>query len=177
LNLKLKNKKKKSFVEELLRMAKRKKKEVEYAKWDIRFLNLAEHIASWSLDPSTKVGSVIVDPQKRVISMGYNGLPRGIEDSDERLNNRDLKYKLIVHAERNSLLFARGSVEGCTIYTWPFQPCTACASMIIQAGIKRVVSLETDNPRWNEDFALSREILEEAGVNLHLFFGHEKKLL
>lgn len=137
-------------------------------KWDVRFLRLAEFISKWSLDPSTKVGAVIVDENRRVVSVGYNGLPMGVEDTEERLNNRDLKYKIIVHGERNAILFAARPLYGCTLYTWPFMPCATCASMIIQSGITRVVSVMSDNPRWNDEFALSKEILKEAGLSLDL---------
>lgn len=137
--------------------------------WDHWFLGLAEYVASASKDPSTKVGSVIVDSKRRIISLGYNGLPAGIEDTEERLSNRELKYKLIVHAERNALLFSNSKVEGCTIYTWPFMPCSSCSSLIIQAGISRVVSLNSENPRWLEDFFLSTRLFNEASVDLVLY--------
>lgn len=137
-------------------------------KWDRRFLGLAEYISQWSKDPSTKVGAVITDSRNCVVSMGYNGLPIGVEDADERLNNRDLKYKLIVHGERNAMLFAGRSIVGCTLFTWPFMPCSVCASMVIQSGITRVVSFYSDNPRWVEDFKLSTELFAEAGVELVL---------
>ena len=68
------------------------------SKWDTRFLSLAEHISSWSKDPSTKVGAAIIGPYRDIISLGYNGFPRGVEDTPERLENRELKYKMIVHA-------------------------------------------------------------------------------
>lgn len=148
-----------------------KKKIKDVKKWDRRFLELAQLISSWSLDPSTKVGAVIVDEKRRIISAGYNGLPIGVEDTYERLNNRELKYKLIVHAERNALLFAERSVKGCVIYTWPFMPCATCASMIIQSGVTRVVAPYSDNPRWVEDFKLAEELFLEAGVELTLIHG------
>lgn len=135
-------------------------------KWDGRFLRLAELIAEWSLDPSTQVGAVIVDPDRRVVSLGYNGLPHGVADTFERLHNRDLKYKLMVHAERNAIIFAQRSLRGCCLYTWPFMPCVPCAGMIIQAGITRVVAPASDNPRWQSDFVLSRVLFREAGVKL-----------
>lgn len=138
--------------------------------WDRWFLGMAEYISTASKDPSTKVGAVITDPQRRVVSTGYNGLPQGVEDTDERLNNRELKYKLIVHGERNALLFAERSVKGCTLYTWPFMPCAACASMIIQSGIKRVVAPYSENPRWAEEFKLASELFSEAGVKLVLLY-------
>lgn len=134
--------------------------------WDQRYLDLARFIASWSKDPSTQTGAVITDPDNRIVSLGFNGLPRGVADLPERLNNREIKYKMIVHCERNALLFASRSVAGCTLYTWPFMSCAACAAMVIQAGIKRVVAPASDNPRWQEDFRLSREMFAEAGVEV-----------
>jgi dCMP deaminase len=137
-------------------------------KWDRRFVELSKFIAQWSLDPSTKTGSVITDPKRRVISVGYNGLAQGVEDLPERLNNREIKYKIIVHCERNALLFANRSVEGCTLYTWPFMSCSTCASMVIQAGIKRVVAPWSDNERWIAEFELSKQMFKEAGVEVCL---------
>lgn len=137
-------------------------------KWHNWFLGLAEYVASASKDPSTKVGAVIIDKERRVVSLGYNGLPRGVVDNDERLTDRDLKYKLIVHAERNALLFARGPVKGCTLYTWPMMPCATCCSMIIQAGITTVIAPVSDNPRWQEDMRLSQQLFQEAGVEVVL---------
>jgi dCMP deaminase len=136
--------------------------------WNMWLLGLAKYISTASKDPSTKVGAVIVDEDRRIVSLGYNGLPRGVDDSHERLNDRDLKYKLIVHAERNALLFARGSVKGCTLYTYPMMPCATCASMVIQSGIKKVVAPQSDNPRWQGDFTLSLQLFSEAGVEVQL---------
>lgn len=141
---------------------------MEWNKW---LLGLAKYIASASKDPSTKVGAVIVDEDRRIVSLGYNGLPRGVIDSEERLNNRDLKYKLIVHAERNALLFARGSVKNCILYTYPMMPCAVCASMVIQSGIKKVVAPKSENPRWQADFELSQQLFAEAKVEVLLLEG------
>ena len=138
-------------------------------KWDKNFLQLAQMVSVFSKDPSTKVGAVIVDDDNRVISIGYNGFPKGIKD-DSRLNNRGLKYDMVVHAETNALLFANTSVKGCTIYTWPFQPCSRCASLIIQAGIRRVVSAENKEIRWLNNFQLARDMFVESGVKLETFF-------
>lgn len=134
--------------------------------WDEWFLGLARYISTASKDPSTKVGAVVVDQDRRIVSAGYNGLPRGVEDTEDRLANREVKYKLILHAERNALLFAKQSLKGCCIYVWPMMPCGACASMIIQTGITRVVSPVNDNPRWVDDLSLSRQLFAEAGVKL-----------
>ena len=135
-------------------------------KWDDRFLSLALHIASWSKDPSTQVGAVIVDDQHRIIGTGYNGFPRGIRDDAERYENRELKYKMVVHAEVNAILNATGSVKGCTLYTWPLPTCADCAKIVIQSGIKRVVSRYdvTKTTRWAESLKLASEMYREAGV-------------
>ena len=126
------------------------------AKWDIRFLKLATHISEWSKDPSTKVGCVVVGPDREIRSTGFNGFPRGIQDSDDRLTNRDLKYPLICHAEENAIMHAARiglALKGCTAYvTWP--PCTRCARSLIQAGVSEIVipsGLEIPD-RWRDDF-------------------------
>jgi dCMP deaminase len=137
-------------------------------KWDYRFLELAKQIASWSKDPSTKTGAVITDNQNRIVSVGYNGFPQGVEDSQERLENRELKYKMIVHCERNAIIFAKRDLKGCTLYTWPFMSCGPCAGMVIQTGITRCVAPKNDNPRWQEDFKITEQMFHEAGVELIL---------
>ncbi|MBI2062677.1 MAG: CMP deaminase [Candidatus Yanofskybacteria bacterium] len=134
-------------------------------KWDRRFLALAEHIAQWSKDPSTKTGAVIVDPNNRVVSIGYNGFPRGVNDLPERLENREIKYKIIVHCERNALLFAREPVVGYRLYTWPFMSCAPCTAMVIQAGIAEVVAPVSDNSRWIEDFKLAQTLFNLIDFN------------
>lgn len=138
-------------------------------KWDQRFLRLADHISAWSKDPSTKVGCVVVGPDREIRSTGFNGFPRGIEDSAERLNNRELKYPLICHAEENACMHAARigvSLRGCVAYvTWP--PCTRCARSLVQAGIEQVVypsGLEIPE-RWRDDFEMSMDMLREAGVS------------
>jgi dCMP deaminase len=83
--------------------------------WDLRFLTLAKTVSTWSKDPSTKVGAVIVDKNRRVVSLGYNGFPKGVKDTIEKLEDREQKYKHMVHAERNAMLFANKSLKGCTI--------------------------------------------------------------
>ncbi len=140
------------------------------SKWDERFLELAKQIASWSKDPSTKVGCVVVGPDREIRSTGFNGLPRGIKDSDDRLNNREIKYPMICHAEENAIMHAARigiSLKECTTYvTWP--PCTRCARSLIQAGVSEVVypnGVEIPD-RWMEDFNLSLNMLKEANVSL-----------
>tara|TARA_R100001463_G_scaffold91898_3_gene146635 strand:- start:69 stop:503 length:435 start_codon:yes stop_codon:yes gene_type:complete len=140
-------------------------------KWDERFIELAKLVGSWSKDPSTQVGAVIVDDDKRIVSIGFNGFPKGVKDSQKRLVDRDEKYAIIVHAEANALMFANRSVEGCTLYTWPFQPCSRCAGLIIQSGIKRVVSVIHDDDRWKKNFSISRKLFDESGITLELTHG------
>ena len=138
-----------------------------YDKWDDRFIELANFIASWSKDPSTQVGAVIANSNtKRVISMGYNGFPAGVEDSAERLGTREIKYEMVVHAESNALLFAGPAAEGCTLYVTPLPPCARCAVLIIQAGISRVVCPTPDKSKepWRTQSQISETMFGEAGV-------------
>lgn len=138
-------------------------------KWDNRFLDLAQFISNWSKDPSTQVGAVIVDNDKRIISIGYNGFPVGIDDDPIRLNNRETKYKIVLHAECNAIMFSNTNLVGSTLYTYPFMPCPRCAGMIIQAGINRVVSYNNIPERWSHDFGLTKELFSESGVELVLY--------
>jgi len=140
-------------------------------KWDRRYLGLAKHIAQWSKDPSTKCGAVIVDKSNHIVSIGYNGLPAQIKDSEERLNDRDTKLAMTIHAERNALIFAKQSLEGCTLYTWPLQCCSECAAMMIQAGIKRHVSPTNVPARWQHSFDLANQMFEEAFIDNHRILG------
>jgi dCMP deaminase len=137
--------------------------------WDYRFLQLAETVSSWSKDPSRKVGSVVVDNKRRVVSLGYNGFPRGVEDSAERYADRELKLKLVCHAERNALDNSSASVEGATLYTTLF-PCNECVKSIIQRGISKVVTIVPE-PGKNQLFYLpiSYMMLKESGVELHQY--------
>ncbi|HKF50094.1 MAG TPA: deaminase [Terracidiphilus sp.] len=133
--------------------------------WDGRFLEMAALVATWSKDPSTKVGAVITRG-KFVVSLGFNGHPAGIEDNTARLLDRETKYRTIIHAELNAILSARQPLDGCTLYVVPFMPCSACGAVIVQSGIKRVVTLESDNERWAESFEFTRTIFTEAGIEL-----------
>lgn len=137
----------------------------KYRKWDLRFLNLARHVAQWSKDPSTKVGAVITD-NNRIVSLGYNGFPMQTKDTEELYLNREEKYKRIVHAETNAILFAKQPLEDCTIYTWPIPPCSTCAGLIIQSKIYRVVSPPLDSTylRWLDNIRTAKEMFKEAYV-------------
>ena len=138
------------------------------SKWDLRFIGLAQHISTWSKDPSTKVGCVVVGEDREIRSTGFNGFPRGINDDEDRLMDREKKYPLICHAEENAIMHAARigvSLKDSTAYvTWP--PCSRCARSLIQAGIKEIVYPETGKipERWIEDFTISDSMLNEAGV-------------
>ena len=138
-------------------------------KWDGRFMDLANFVAGWSKDPSTQVGAVIANANtKRVVSMGFNGFPAGVEDSEDRLETREIKYEMVVHAEANALLFAGPAAEGCTLYVTPLPPCARCAVLIIQAGISRVVCPTPDKSKepWATQSQISETMFGEAGVQL-----------
>jgi dCMP deaminase len=135
-------------------------------KWDERFIELAKHISTWSKDPSTQVGAVITKGKSWVFA-GYNGLPEGVPDEDWILNNRIHKYPRIIHAEANAIVRARHDLSGCTIFTYPFAPCSNCAGLIIQAGIIRVVAPKLPQEleiRWGENLEISKDLFKRAGV-------------
>ena len=137
--------------------------------WDVKFLELASYVSLWSKDPSTKVGAVIANDQKQVLSLGYNGFPRGVDDWASRYEDREMKLLYVAHAERNALDNAFTDVRGATMYT-SLCPCNECAKSIIQRGIKRVVArsfpTETQKQRFNADITLS--MFGESGVELLL---------
>lgn len=140
---------------------------LNYNHWDIRYVQLARLVASWSKDPSTQTGAVIVRSDNSVASLGYNGFPRGINDLPERYEDREVKYSYIVHCEMNAVLSAHSPVTGSTLYTWPFLSCDRCAVHMIQAGITRAVapSCPPDKAdRWAAIFAETKSRFEEAGV-------------
>jgi len=139
------------------------------SKWDRRFIELASHISYWSKDPSTKVGSVIVNEKNHILSVGYNGFPSGVEDSPLRYSDRDTKLKYVCHAERNALDNAHSDVSNCTLYA-TLMPCNECAKSIIQRGIKRVVCYVPDPSRDGASFNwdVTKSMFEEAGIQLDM---------
>ena len=142
-------------------------KRYEKTDWNLRFIKLAQHIAGWSKDDSTKVGAVIVDPKRRVIGIGFNGFPRGVEDLQERYSDKPTKYAMVVHAECNALLSVGRSVEGCSLYVSSLPPCSQCAAAIIQAGIKSVFCIDSEVPeRWKQSCDTAFLMFKEAGVEV-----------
>jgi len=138
--------------------------------WDKKYIRLAREVSTWSKDPSTCIGAVAVGEKGQLLAQGYNGFPRGIEDSQERLNNRKEKYKYVVHAEMNCIYNATYngvSLNGSTMYIYGLPVCSECAKGLIQVGIKRVVSTpitDATPETWVESTKLTKEIFEEAGV-------------
>jgi dCMP deaminase len=139
-------------------------------KWDRRYLEMARFVGDrWSKDPSTKVGAVLVDDLGRVIP-GYNGFPRGLDDSPATYADRDAKLQRVIHAEMNAILNA-GSARGMTLYVSAFPPCSRCAAHVIQAGIKRVVYENRGilPDRWRSDMHSAVMMLREAGIEVESF--------
>lgn len=149
--------------------------ELNSVKWIRRYLHLAKIVASWSKDPSTQVGAVIVGDKGQIISQGYNGFPRGVLDHKRRYDDRPTKYKYVVHAEMNAILNALyngSSVVGATLYVHALPVCNECAKAIIQSGIRRVVMDTPINERWQESWEITRTMFHEAGI-LYDFFTEE----
>lgn len=135
--------------------------------WDDYGMSLARWAAQKSKDPSTRVGAAVLDPERRIVSTGFNGLPRGIPDDLKILSDREIKLSLVLHAEENAILFAQRSLAGCTIYVWPMPPCSRCAAKIAQVGIARVVATAPSpehRERWGWSLDLARWVYEQAGI-------------
>ena len=141
--------------------------------WKEKFIALTQEISSWSKDPSKKIGAVAVDPKTlRILATGYNGFPRGILDTAERLNDRPVKYKYVVHAEMNVIYNAclNGvSLQGAVLFVSGLPVCSECAKGIIQCGISKVYMRFADLPdNWAKSFETTKELLEEAGIVFEL---------
>ena len=136
-------------------------------KWDNRWLDIAGLVSSWSKDPSTKIAAIAVK-DKRLVATGYNGFPRGIEDTEDRWNNREEKYKYVVHAEMNCIYNANyhnQSLKGATMYIVGLPVCHECAKGIIQAGVSRVVATFHSVPmKWSKSNEITEKMFKEAGV-------------
>lgn len=137
-------------------------------KWNHRFYDLAKLVSQWSKDPSTKVGAVIVNNDKQVLALGYNGFPRGVYDSQSRYEERDVKHKFVVHAERNALDNAFTDVRGASMYVTHF-PCSECAKGIIQRGIRKIF---TPPPDPNKQY-IQEEGLINASITMFIESGVE----
>lgn len=136
--------------------------------WEQRYLDLAQHISTWSKDPSRQIGAVVVGDSGQILSIGYNGFPRGIND-DERLHDRETKYSLVVHAEMNAIYNAtlNGiSLRDSTLYVWGLPVCSDCARGVIQVGITRIVMNSIDGKigHWTDHWKKTKAMFDEANV-------------
>jgi len=141
----------------------------DFFKWDFRFLEMARQISLWSKDPSTKIGALAVGDDGQILAQGYNGFARGVEDSFERLNNREVKYDFIIHAEHNCIFNACLNgvrLKDSTLYVFGLPICHKCSPGIIQVGIKKVVmAFDREDKRWMDSWDKSKVMLDEAGVD------------
>lgn len=135
-------------------------------KWNNRFIKLAEHVSEWSKQ-GHKIGAVITNTKNEVISLGYNGFPSGIED-DKRLENKELRREMCIHAEQNCILHAKQDLTNCKIYIYGYCCCSKCALLIIQSGIKEVYYKNIPNKKtseyWEKDLAFAKDLLKEAKI-------------
>jgi dCMP deaminase len=139
-------------------------------KWDLRFLDMAKLVSAWSKD-KTKVGAIIVGEDKQVISQGYNGLPRGIEDDEKLLQNREWKLSRVVHAEHNCIYNAAlngAKLKGSTLYCHGLPVCNECAKGVLQTGISRVVMRynykKLQSSEWMKSALISVEMFRQKGI-------------
>lgn len=109
--------------------------------WNDKFIGLCNHIATWSKDTSTKVGAVIVNKDNRILSIGYNGFPVGVNDDVKERHQRPEKYRWTIHAEENAIASSSRlgiSLKDCILYC-NYKPCEHCSKLIIQSGVSKVI--------------------------------------
>ena len=137
--------------------------------WGDRYIHLAKEISTWSKDPSTQVGAVVIGQNGEVLSQGYNGFPRSIKDTSQRLKDREKKYNLVVHAEMNAIYNASlngVSLKGSTLYVYGLPICNECAKGVIQVGIDKVIATRPAdyNKEWDESIKDAKALFKEAEV-------------
>lgn len=155
-------------------------KREDYISWDEYFMGIAMLSAKRSKDPNTQVGACIVNKSNKIMSVGYNGFPRGCSDDDfpwERSGDEfNTKYPYVCHAELNAILNSGGSsLEGCKIYVALF-PCNECAKAIIQCGIKEVIFL-SDKYADSVGVRASKRMFDSAGVEYHQLIPERGSIL
>ncbi len=144
-------------------------KRSDYISWDEYFMGVALLSAQRSKDPNTQVGACIVNPDRKIVGVGYNGFPSGCNDDelpwDREGSYLDTKYPYVCHAELNAILNSISlNLKECTIYVALF-PCNECAKAIIQSGIKEIVYL-SDKYDGTDSVIASKRMLNQAGVRL-----------
>jgi dCMP deaminase len=137
---------------------------------DLDYIEKARIHSRFSPDPSTKTGCVLVR-DGRIVALGYNRLPHGVEETDARLLDRPVKLEMMIHAEVIALLSAGDAAVGATAYMNPWPPCAPCAGLMIEVGVSRVVApapTHEQRERWGDSFDLMQTMFNEAGVTLDL---------
>lgn len=145
-------------------------REIPEEKWINRFLQMADLVSTWSKDPSTSVGCVIAR-DKRMVSTGFNGFPKGTRDDEKLYADREVKYERVIHAEMNAILFAGQDISDCVLYV-THVPCCRCATVIIQSGIKNIITPPQPSDylkRWSKQIIDSINLLDEAFVDMWEF--------
>lgn len=142
-------------------------KREDYISWDEYFMGVALLSAQRSKDPSTQVGACIVSSENKIMSVGYNGMPRCCSDDeypwDRQGNALDTKYLFVCHAELNAILnYGNGSIKGSRVYTTLF-PCNECAKAIIQSGVAEVIYL-SDKYADTDSTVASKKMFDSAGI-------------
>ena len=152
-------------------------KRADYLNWDEYFMGIAVLSSMRSKGPSTQVGACIVNDDKKIISMGYNGMPHNCNDDEypwDRGDGLDSKYLYVCHAELNAILNCSSSVRGCSVYVTLF-PCNECAKAIIQAGIKEIVYM-SDKYADTDGVKASKRMFDSAGILYRLYSPSGKEL-
>jgi dCMP deaminase len=141
------------------------------ADWMERYFRIAKEVSTWSKDPSTRVGAIVVGKYGQILTQGFNGFPRGINDDPMLLMDREAKLKRMIHAEMNCIFngsLSGVSLAGSTMYVYGMPVCSGCALSIIQSGIHGVHAMfdgESERAkRWQDSHELTKSLLLEAGV-------------
>ena len=157
-------------------------KRKDYISWQEYFMGMAFLSAQRSKDPSTQVGACVVGPDNRIIALGYNGFPNSCSDDmlpwgKEAEDELDTKYPYVVHAEANAIINASSNLNDCRMYVTLF-PCSECAKLIIQSGIKHLVFRhEIVKPRYLQSSLATRKMFDLANVSYKKFTPSEQKLI
>lgn len=150
------------------------------SKWDKRFIELAEHVATWSKGPRKQIGAVIARPDRSIASLGYNGPPRDFDDAAFLAMTREEQHKVVIHAEDNAFqqmapddeAYLCNAYNGFTLYVSPLFPCADCAQKIVDKGIERVVAYCGEiSPDWRASAQKAEGIFVAAGVECLFVLG------
>jgi dCMP deaminase len=155
-------------------------KRTDYISWNQYFMGIALLSAQRSKDSSTQVGACIINQEKKIVGIGYNGFPSGISDEDlpwdrKAENPLDTKYPYVCHSELNAILNSTQNLKNCTLYVTLY-PCNQCTKMIIQSGIKKVVYADNKYSE-TDDVKASKKMLDLVGIETILYKFENKKIM